>query len=1218
MVAATGFLSLLLVALLALVLVLGSSAGSRWLLQQVPGLVVENFSGRLGGAWRADRMRWQQGDSRVEISAPALDWSPACLLRATLCIQRLAAERIDVHVPPDAETTDEPLSPPELNLPLAVRVAEVHLGSLSLNDAEQWQRLQLKAGWTVDGSLRLDSVQVWRDELLLEAHGTLRPSGDWPLSLEGNLTLPAPGQQPWQVALRVNGDLQASLALQADSQGYLNARLSGEVQPMAEHLPAHLQLTADAFLASADLPQTLRLDDLVVNARGDLQNGYAIDGLANLPAEGGAMAVSLDAQVTGEGAEVRGLSIRAGAEQRLQLSGTLDWRDTFSLDSRFAWQDFPWQRLYPLEQEPPVVLRTLNGEMAYADGHYLGNVAAELDGPAGAFSLSSPVSGDGGQVFLPQLQLRAGQGLVAGQATIGFADGVRWKASLDVTDFDPAYWVAELPGNLAGPMRSHGEWRNEALSLNADVDLKGRLRGQPATARARVDGTGEHWTLERLDVRLGDNRIEGQAVLSQQVNGRLRLAVPRLGQLWPGLRGTLDGQLDLAGSPRAPQGQLVLHGQRLAVADRQLDLLELRARLDRDQQGRVDLTLKGIALGDTVLGDLSASGQGDLHQQQLDIALDGPLLRSAVAFDGTLANGNWRGRLGRGEVSMGGQDWRLQAPATLVRLATGRLTLGAHCWRSGAASLCGEEQRLMPEPRIRYRLADFPLDSLAQWLPNDFTWQGQLDAEVELDLPASGPSGHVLVDAGRGVWRIREQGEWIDFPYDSLRLSSRLQPRRVDTDIELSGARLGTLAVQARLDPRPANKPLAGEFRLAGFDLAVLRPFVPMVERIAGQLDGSGTLSGSLLVPQVNGRLQLSDGEVSGGELPSSFEALQLQALIDGEQLRLSGGWRSGDEGQGTLAGELDWSSGLVGELRVQGHRLPVVVEPYADLQVEPDLRISLGADQLSVNGKVSVPRGKIQVRELPPSTVKVSEDAVIVGNEHSAGRVPVAIAMDIDVEVGSERLSFSGFGLDADLAGRMHIGNDLNTRGELNLNNGRFRAYGQRLTIRRARLLFTGPIDQPFLDIEAVRRVDDVVAGLRLTGSAEQPRSEVFSEPAMSQEQALSYLVLGRPLSSGSDNSMLAGAALSLGLASSASVTGNVAQTLGIDNFQLDTEGSGGGTSVVASGNLSERLSLRYGVGVFEPVNTVALRYELTRRLYLEAASGLASSLDLFYKRDF
>jgi translocation and assembly module TamB len=298
---------------------------------------------------------------------------------------------------------------------------------------------------------------------------------------------------------------------------------------------------------------------------------------------------------------------------------------------------------------------------------------------------------------------------------------------------------------------------------------------------------------------------------------------------------------------------------------------------------------------------------------------------------------------------------------------------------------------------------------------------------------------------------------------------------------------------------------------------------------------------------------------------------------------------------------------------------LPVKVEPYAELEVEPDLQLQLRAQRLAVSGKVGVPRGLISVRELPPSTVKVSGDARVVGRETPEAEQGMGVAMDVDVEVGQDKLAFSGFGLTADLRGRVHIGDNLDTRGELDLVNGRYRAYGQRLTIRRARLLFTGPIDQPFLDVEAIRRVDTVVAGIRLSGSAEQPSTTVFAEPAMSQEQALSYLVLGRPLGqSAGDNNMLGQAALALGLAGSSSLTTSLATSLGIQDFQLDTEGSGVTTSVVASGNITERLSLRYGVGVFEPANTIALRYELSRRLYLEAASGLASSLDLFYRRDF
>jgi len=299
---------------------------------------------------------------------------------------------------------------------------------------------------------------------------------------------------------------------------------------------------------------------------------------------------------------------------------------------------------------------------------------------------------------------------------------------------------------------------------------------------------------------------------------------------------------------------------------------------------------------------------------------------------------------------------------------------------------------------------------------------------------------------------------------------------------------------------------------------------------------------------------------------------------------------------------------------------LPVTVEPYAKLDVAPDLNITLNANNtLLIAGTVNVPKGEITVRELPPSTVKVSDDTVIVGQQVAEGEVPMVVDMDINVVVGQELLTFSGFGLNADLAGQVHIGNNLDTRGELRLNNGRYRAYGQRLTIRRARLLFAGPIAQPYLDIEAIRQTDDVIAGIRLSGSAEQPTTQIFSEPAMSQEQALSYLILGRPLSgTGEDNNMLAQAALGLGLMGSAGITSGLANHLGIKDFELDTEGSGDNTAVVASGKINERLSVRYGVGVFEPASTIALRYKLSKRVYVEVASGFASSLDIFYKRDF
>jgi len=1218
-IAGLAVVAILAVLLLALWSVLGTQAGSRWALGRVPGLTVENFQGHLGGRWSADHLLWQQDSSRVELKAPTFDWSPACLLRMTLCINQLDVEQVSLQFPPSTEESSGPIQLPDLKLPVAIQLGDVRVGSLLFNGSEELKGLQLAAHWTAAG-MQIDSVHLQRDDLVLDLAGLLQPTGDWPLSATGNLSLPyAPGSAPWKVALKVEGDLLKTLKLDADSSGYLPAKLTGELQPLADNLPAQVHITADGFKPSADLPDTLQLNQLDLTAKGDLSRGYQLLGKAVLPAEKGPVDLLLQGRVDAKGAQIAGLDLNAGDKQSLKLTAQLDWQQGFSADAKIDWLDFPWHRLYPVIDEPQVALRTFNGEISYKDGNYLGNLKADLDGPAGKFNVVTPFSGDLKQIFLPELKLTAGQGKAEGHLNLQFADGIAWDTALDLSALNPAYWVAELPGTLAGPLRSKGEFKNAQLKLNADLDLKGRLRGQTAVLAAKAEGAGEQWTLANLDIRLGDNRINGSGSLQQRLAGQIDIKLARLAQLWPQLRGQVNGRLDVAGSLNAPQGKLALKGQQLAFADNRLQNLTLDANLDSAQRARIDLKGSGIQSGDTQVGTLTASAQGDIKHQKVQLDLVGPLVKLALALDGNLDKGNWRGRLASGDVQAGGQDWKLQAPAKIERMADGKLTFAAHCWVSGPASLCGEDQRLMPEPKLRYHLKQFPIDSLAAFLPKDFAWQGKLNADLQLDLPDSGPKGVVAVDASGGTLRVKDKDQWLDFPYDTLKLETTLNPKRIDTQLSFRGGKLGELMVQAQINPLPKNKPITGNFSLVGLDLAVARPFVPMVETLSGKLNGNGRISGGLLAPQVNGNVNLVGGEISGPELPISLEGLNVQALIAGESVQLNGGWRSGKPGQGSLKGQIDWGQALVVDLSLQGSQLPVTVEPYAVLEVAPDLKISLKNDKLAIAGKVHIPRGDITVRELPPSTVKVSDDTVIIGSQTEEGKPPMAMAMDIDVVVGEDKLNFSGFGLTAKVQGQVHIGDNMDTRGELWLNDGRYRAYGQKLDVRRARLLFAGPLDQPYLDIEAIRKTDDVIAGIRLSGSAEQPTTQIFSEPAMSQEQALSYLVLGRPLSTtGEDNNMLAQAALGLGLMGSAGVTSDLAKNLGIQDFELDTQGSGNNTAVVASGKITEKLSLRYGVGVFEPASTIALRYLLSKKVYLEVASGVASSLDIFYKRDF
>jgi translocation and assembly module TamB len=339
---------------------------------------------------------------------------------------------------------------------------------------------------------------------------------------------------------------------------------------------------------------------------------------------------------------------------------------------------------------------------------------------------------------------------------------------------------------------------------------------------------------------------------------------------------------------------------------------------------------------------------------------------------------------------------------------------------------------------------------------------------------------------------------------------------------------------------------------------------------------------------------------------------------LKGYDADLSGRWKSSERGSGQIDGQVSWQAEPKLALQLTGERLPFQYDPYANIEIEPDLDIAFGPDGLSISGRLGVPRGSIEITQLPAQAVSVSDDEVIVSAEPTE-ETPLSLNMDVTVVVGEDQVSFNGFEVTGNLDGTLRIGNNMDTRGSLRLQDGRYEAYGQELELRRARLLFTGPLTEPYLDIEAIRRVDTVTAGIRLTGPVSAPQTEVFAEPDMPQTDALSYLVLGRPpgAQSGGEGQMR-NAAISLGLNQAAGITRGVGEELGIRELTLEAEGDGDQAAVVASGYLTDELSLRYGVGIFEPITTVALRYDLGRYFYLEAASGLAASLDIFYTRDF
>ncbi len=1206
---------------------LASESVNRWLCAKAETLEPRLELGFEGGdfwhGWDFSRIAWRDTALDLQVDTASLRWSPSCLFGKTLCIDRLTVERIVVVSQPGEEAQSSgPLSLPEVQLPLGLELGEVHLGELSLDgETALLSDVDLVARGSGD-QLVIERFSGAGPQLDWQLYGSVQTRDDWPLELTADLNLPPVDDRDWALQARASGTLR-ELELRASSRGYLPGKLNASANLFEPGIPVDLRWQGEPFLALGSLPASLTLNNWQLQLLGNLEEGYLLQSTASLPGEGGTVLLEVDGEVTTTGVPLLAVQMHVAdaPARRLALQADASWQQALEANAELALDAFPWQWLYPVDTGEVVLQQLamaahLRGEELNAD------LQARLAGVAGQqVNLKAGVAGTQQQLRVTPLEILTAAGQANGEVDLTLEPTVRWDGRFQLQGIDPAVFVAALPGDLNGQLSSRGHLKGEQLRLEADWDISGSLRQQPLALSGRLEKPQNDWLLQQLRVRQGANSIDGRARWGERVDGRFDLQLDNLATLWPGLKGSLDGYLQLGGDSAAPQLASVLRGAGVGLDGLQVESLNVDANTTLNEQLPLNLTVtgQGIRSDDTQLGDLQLTLRGRRAAHELLLSLKNGVADADLALGGALDDTAWRGTLTRGELGYEQFQLVLQDKADIdYRLGDGRLQLSGHCWQQASASLCfNGQQTLMPERKVDLSLNNFDLAELQAWLPDDLRWQGLLNGQVELaQTPGRAPVGQVTVSSENGVIQVRDGQELLDFPYQQLSVDTRLQDRVAKAQVLLSSEIIGQLAVNADIADPAGAQTLSGDYQLSDLKLDFLRPMLPDVDELQLTLNGSGSLSGVLSQPVVSGVLSLRDGLVAGRNLPISLEQLQADIRIDGTNARVDSRWTSGEQGQGTLSGQVGWAP-LDVDLQLRGSALPVNVEPYAQLQVAPDLAITLRDNNLHVGGELAIPEGDIRVRELPASAVTVSPDVVIVGQEAAEQEAALGITARVKLNIG-DQLRLSAFGLRGRLKGQLEVQENLTANGDLQILDGEFRRLGQELKLRRALLLFSGPISQPYLNVEAIRRVDDVIAGLRITGNATSPTSEVFSEPGMSQQEAMSYLVLGRPLGEEGDNNLLAQAALGLGLAGGAPITRGIGDALGLEDFAVEAEGSGNETQVVASGSITDKLSVRYGVGVFEPANQLALRYELTRRLYLEAVSGFASSLDFFYRIDF
>ena len=318
--------------------------------------------------------------------------------------------------------------------------------------------------------------------------------------------------------------------------------------------------------------------------------------------------------------------------------------------------------------------------------------------------------------------------------------------------------------------------------------------------------------------------------------------------------------------------------------------------------------------------------------------------------------------------------------------------------------------------------------------------------------------------------------------------------------------------------------------------------------------------------------------------------------------------------------------------------------------------KTTLDEGLFAIAGDFKVAKGLVK---LPDGDVPtLGDDVVVLGQVDVVTEPGLKVLLSgLHIDLG-EDFKLNGRGLDAQLEGAITLTGltqyHPHAEGSIRVKRGTYMAYGQTLNITRGVISFNGAIDNPGLNIRAMRNgvsesanlittnaetvnttgeitgsnfsqttsnnLQNVNAGVEITGSGLDPRVKLVSEPNVPDTEKLSWLVLGHGTDSAGKNdfamlSLAAGAVLSQG--DSMPLQTKLARAAGLDEFGFT--GSDAETASLTFGKrLSSQLYLSYVKSVSGLLDVARLTYNLTPRWALQAQTGSESAVDALYTFSF
>ncbi|WP_231489635.1 translocation/assembly module TamB domain-containing protein [Billgrantia saliphila] len=911
----------------------------------------------------------------------------------------------------------------------------------------------------------------------------------------------------------------------------------------------------------------------------------------------------------------------------------------------------------------PYIVEDLELRLAGSLVDYRAALSMRLEGPEiPLVRVALSGSGDFEHFAWTPLSLSLGDASVVSRGRIEWQDGLDVEATARLDNVDPSQFTDAVEGRLSGNVdlsfiQTDEGWQLRLPRLNID----GELQELPLSLEASLAGDSDmQWQVERFDFRQGENRVTASGAISEQrmdLNGDIRLL--ELGNLHDELSGSLIGRFGTGGSPERPRLELDLQGSELAFADNRAEALQLTGNVQGldDPELDISLDISGLEAGGQRFSETSLDLEGRLssHRATLEATAgrDMPMSRASLVLEGGLSDDRQRydGRITPLEVDTEYGELRLDDPVVFrADLAGGNARVQPFCLRreqGGRVCLDDTLEAGAEQGRAALSVQGLPLDILDPWLPQDWRASGTTEAELQLQWRQGGSQWSLEGDLNSqlDLEGLDIYGQPWSMPDTRLNVTIDASQDRTAMNLGLELSDAGRLDLDIGLSDPTGSGELDGTLTLDGLDLSRYRTLASGLDMLEGEVAGRVRIGGTRDNPQLDGALELNGLRASGLDVPLIVEDGRIRVELNGDSARIMG-YVASDEGRLVIDGSAEWPS--LDEWRIaldlDGTRRPLLVTlpQFGQLRVAPDIQVRVNPELLSVRGDVQVPWARLELGEAPPAAVSPSPDEIVItrrdeerarrnealddaaGNDEVAAVALREAGMRLDVlinlNLGPDML-LDTRGLETGLTGTLEVRQQdgpVQLFGDVNLTDGRFRAFGQDLLIRQGELLFSGAPDQPLLDFEAIRNPDvtedGVIAGLRVTGFAAEPTLTIFSEPAMDEARALSYLLRGRAPRDGDADGALTSALVGLTLGRTGSAVGAIGQAFGIDDLALETAGSGDESQVVVSGYLTEDLRISYGVGIFSPIAELTLRYTLWRDFYVQAVSGAAQAVDLVY----